>query len=47
MLEKHSGMWDGSLGEIKATCHRLPVVEGALPHREMPQRTGLETRRKP
>ena len=46
ILEKHSGMWDGSLGEINATCHRLPLVDGARPHREMPRRTGPETRRK-
>ena len=46
MLEKHSGMWDGSLGEIKTTYHRLHVVEGARPYREMTRRTGQGTRRK-
>ena len=46
MLEKHSWMWDGSLGEIKATCHRVPLVDGARSHREMPRRTGPETKRK-
>ena len=46
MLAKHSDMWDGSLGEIHATKHRLPLVEGARPHREMPRRTGPENRRR-
>ena len=45
-LAKHSDMWDGSLGEIHATKHRLPLFEGARPHREMPRRTGPETRRR-
>ena len=38
-------MCDGSLGDIKATCNRLPLVDGDRPHREMPRRTGPETRR--
>lgn len=29
MLEKHSKMCDSSLGEIKATCNRIPLVDGA------------------
>ena len=46
MLEKHYGMCDGSLGEIRATCHRLLLVARDCPHWEMPRRTGLESRRK-
>ena len=46
MLEKHSRIWDGSLCEIKATCHRLPLVDGARPHREVTRRTGSEVMRK-
>ena len=46
MLAKHIDMWDGSLGEIHVTKHRLPLVEGAKSHREMPRRTGPGTRRR-
>ena len=46
MLYKHSNMWDGSLGEIKATIHRLALEPGARPHREMPRRTGPGMRKR-
>ena len=46
MLDKHSSMWDGSLGEIKATSHRLALEPGARPHREMPRRTSPGLRKR-
>ena len=46
MLDRHSNMWDGSLGEIKATSHRLAPEPGARPHREIPRRTGPSMRKR-
>ena len=46
MLDKHANMWDGSLGEIKATSNRLALEPGARPHREMPRRTGHGMRKR-
>ena len=46
MLDKHANMWYGSLGEIKAISHRLPLEPGARPHCDMPQRTGPGTRKR-
>ena len=46
MLDKHPNMWDGSLGEIKATSHRLALAPDARPHREMPGRIGPGMRKR-
>ena len=36
MLRKHSSLWDGALGTIRATEHRIPVEPGTKPIRSMP-----------
>ena len=46
MLDNHAKMWDGSLGEIKATSHRLALDQGARPYREMPRSTGPSLRKR-
>ena len=46
MLDKHANMWDCSLGETKATSHRLALEPGARPYREMLQRTGPGMRKR-
>ena len=44
MLRKHASMWDGHLGEIKATEHRIEVDPEAKPIRQNPYRAGLKER---
>ena len=38
MLEKHSAMWDGHLGHIHATKHRIELTPGAKPVYQQPYR---------
>ena len=38
MLAKHSSGWDASLGEIKATEHRIELIPGTKPIRQVPYR---------
>ena len=40
MLRKHSSLWDGALGTIRATEHRIPLEPGTKPIRSMPYRKG-------
>jgi len=40
MLKKHSSMWDGFLGVIRATEHAIVTPPDALPIRAQPYRTG-------
>ena len=40
MLPKHSSLWSGALGTIRATEHRIPLEPGAKPIRSMPYRKG-------
>ena len=35
-------MWDGSLGEISTTEHRIDVIPGSKPVSQQPYRAGLE-----
>jgi hypothetical protein len=32
MLEPHRGMWDGRLGTVAATTHRIAVTPGSKPY---------------
>ena len=40
MLRKHAKMWDGTLGTIHATEHRIDLEPGTRPMRSMPYRQG-------
>ena len=40
MLRKHSSLWDGALGTIRAAEHRIPIEPGTKPIRSMPYRKG-------
>lgn len=44
ILKKNSHIWDGHLGEIKATKHRIELIPGARPVRSAPYRQGLKGR---
>ena len=45
MLEKHQAMWQpGHLGEISATEHRIELLPGTKPVRQLPYRQGLHKR---
>ena len=44
MLEKHHSMWDGRLGEIKATDMRINLREGAQAQRQQAYRAGPTAR---
>lgn len=44
MLEKHKDMWDGRLGTIHATVHRIETDDKVLPIHQAPYRTGLRKR---
>jgi len=44
LIDRHHGSWDGSLGTIKATEHRMRLKPGAKPVRLHPYRMGLRTR---
>ena len=40
MLERHQSMWDGHLGEIKATAHRIALKPNSRPIRQQPYHAG-------
>ena len=44
MFERHVGMWSGTLGQIKATEHRIVVPPGTAPIRQQPYRAGPKNR---
>jgi Reverse transcriptase (RNA-dependent DNA polymerase) len=44
LLERYSHMWDGSLGEIKATKHRIQLIPGSKPVHSHPYRAGPKAR---
>ena len=44
ILRKHSHMWDGQLGQINTTEHRLELEPGTVPIRQPPYRAGHKER---
>lgn len=44
LLERYKGLWDGQLGRMDITPHRITLKEGAKPVRSQPYRTGLHHR---
>jgi hypothetical protein len=44
MLEPHRGMWDGRLGAVAATTHRIAVTHGSKPVHFQPYRAGSRAR---
>eukprot|EP00171_Calliarthron_tuberculosum_P021901 IDg21901t1 len=45
MLERFSDMWQGHLGEVTATQHRIDLLPGARPQYSQPYRAGPESRK--
>jgi transposase InsO family protein len=43
-LEKHRSMWDGRLGQIHGTTHRIDLTPGAKPFHSRPYRAGPRAR---
>ena len=44
MLRKHSSLWSGALGTIRATEHRIPLEPGTKPIRSIPYQNGRAMR---
>ena len=44
MLAPYAGMWDGKLGEVRATEHRIELTPGAKPFRFQPYRVSPRAR---
>jgi transposase InsO family protein len=44
MLSKHAEMWNGKLGEISVTKHRIELVPNARPVYQAPYRAGKQSR---
>jgi hypothetical protein len=44
MLEPHQKMWDGHLGTVSATTHRIEVTAGSKPVLCQPYRAGARAR---
>jgi hypothetical protein len=44
MLEPHQAMWDGHLGEVTATQHRIDLIPGDKPVHSQPYRAGTRAR---
>ena len=44
MLSRHAGMWDGNLGTIRATRHRIDLKPGSRPVHSQPYRAGMRAR---
>ena len=44
MLKKYSRMWDGTLGEINTTVHRIELIPGTRPIAQAPYRAGPKAR---
>lgn len=45
MLKPFSSMWDGKLGEVKVTEHRIELLPGARPVFSQPYRAGVKSRK--
>lgn len=43
-MTNHKRMWDGRLGEINATEHRIELKEEARPVYQLPYRSGFKER---
>jgi hypothetical protein len=43
-LRKHRTMWDGRLGQVHSTAHRIQLVPGAKPAYSQPYRAGAKAR---
>jgi hypothetical protein len=44
ILGEHRSMWDGRLGHVQATSHRIELVPGATPVYSQPYRAGARAR---
>ena len=44
ILERHQSMWDGNLGEIKATAHRIALKPNSRSIRQQPYSAGAKSR---
>jgi hypothetical protein len=44
ILVKHRSMWDGRLGHVQTTSHRIELVPGATPVHSQPYRAGARAR---
>ena len=44
MLKEFQPMWDGHLGEINITKHRIELLPGTRPIRQHPYRTGMKSK---
>lgn len=44
LVEKHKSLWDGTLGLIKNTVHRIHLRPGAARVRQMPYKAGNRPR---
>ena len=44
LIRRFSAMWDGSLGEIPTTEHRIDVIPGSKPVSQQPYRAGFRER---
>lgn len=44
LLERYNSLWDGTLGTIKETVHRIRLKPGAVPVRQHPYKSGPRTR---
>ena len=44
MLSKHRTMWDGRLGQVHSTAHRIQLIPGAKPAYSQPYRAGTKAR---
>ena len=44
LLQKHRNMWDGRLGHVHSTSHRIELVPGANPVQCQPYRAGTRAR---
>jgi Reverse transcriptase (RNA-dependent DNA polymerase) len=44
LLKKHRTMWDGHLGKVQSTSHRIELIPGAKPVHAQPYRAGVRAR---
>jgi hypothetical protein len=44
MLSKNRAMWDGRLGQVHSTAHRIQLIRGANPAYSQPYRAGAKAR---
>ncbi len=45
MLKQHARMWNGKMGEISVTKHRIKLLSGGRPVRSQPYRLGQSARK--